>query len=328
MGRTSLLVGNDIWEVLPQIVKSAKHTDAAIAYCGQDGAKLFPLKRGDCLVVDMSLTTVKAGSTSPYEIEKLVKRGVKVFTRPNLHAKIVVADKRVVVGSANVSKNSRDILDEAAILTDDPITVKRAKEFLARLRTEPVLPEYLSKCKSAYKPPRTTGKHLSIGKRIRRVKHAKLWLVNLVDYVSIPESEIKSFEKSEDKALALLGDAQKTVLETFHWPYKPKMADELETGDWIIECVRHKDESISVHPPACLIFIDHYARNPQGKERYLFHLESPKRGEIMDWKRFQKVLGSILGKQISQPRTMPIRNTEQADDLLRLWMPKGRISRK
>jgi hypothetical protein len=327
VSRTSLLVGNDIWKVLPEIVKSARHIDAAIAYFGQDGAKLFPLKRGDCLVVDMSLATVKAGSTNPYEIEKLAKRGVNVYTRPNLHAKIVVADNKVVVGSANISKNSRDILDEAAILTDDPITVRRAKEFLTRICIEPVLPEYLSECKSAYRPPRTSGKRSTTGKRIRRVEHAKLWLVNLVDYLSIPNSELEAFEKSEDKARALLEDTQQTTLETFHWSYKPKMADELETGDWIIECVRHKDKSISVYPPARLIFIDHYARG-QGKERYLFHLESPKRGEKMDWKDFRKTLSSILGKQISQPRTMPIRSTEQADDLLRLWTPKGRISRK
>lgn len=328
MSKTSLLISDDIWRVLPGLVKSTKHIDAAIAYFGQDGAKLLPLKRGDCLVVDMSPATVKTGSTNPYEIEKLIKRGVKVFTRPNLHAKIVIVDKKVLVGSANVSKNSRDNLDEAAILTDDPITVKRAKEFLARICIEPVFQEYLDRCKSFYKPPRIVGKRSSTGERTRRVEHAKLWLVNLVDYLSIPDSEVETFDKSKDKALALLGDTKQTTLETFHWPHKPKMANELETGDWIIECIRHKDKSVSVYPPARLIFIDHYIRNSRGNERYLFHLEFPKRWEEMDWRNFQKPLSSILGKPISKPRTMAIRNTEQADDLLRLWTPKGRISRK
>jgi hypothetical protein len=105
-------------------------------------------------------------------------------------------------------------------------------------------------------------------------------------------------------------------------------ADELEVGDWIIQCIRHEDKSISVSPPARLIRIDHYARNQQGKERYLFHLEIPKRGQEMSWGKFQKTLNSILGKQISQPRTMAIRDTQQADDLLRLWTPKGRVSSK
>lgn len=328
MSTTSLLINDDIWRVLPEIIKSSKRINAAFAYFGQDGAKLLPLKRGDCLVVDMSPAMVKAGVTNPHEIEKLIKRGVKVFSRQNLHAKIVIADKKVLVGSANVSKNSRDTLDEAAILTNDSVTLHRAKEFLSRICIEPVLPEFLAKCKEIYKPPRFSGKRSSVGKRARRADHAKLWIVNLMDYGFIPDAEIEMFEKSEETALALLEDKQFSALETFHWSYKPKMADELQVGDWIIQCIRHKDKSIAVSPPARLICIDHYARNQQGKERYLFHLEIPKRGQEMSWKKFQKSLNSILSKQISQPRTMAIRDTQQADDLLRMWTPKGRVPSK
>lgn len=276
LSKISFLVNEDIWQTLPDIIKPTRHVDAAIAYFGHDGAKLLPLKRGDRLVVDMSLATVKAGGTNPYEIEKLIARGVKVFTRRNLHAKIVVVDKTVLVGSANVSKNSRDNLDEAAVLTNDPITAQRAKEFLNRICTEPVFPEYLAECKRLYKPPRITGKQSTKGKSIRRAAHAKLWLVNLVDYHSFPDAELELFEKSEEKAHELINTVQYT-LSTFHWSHKPKMANELETGDWVIQCIRHKDKSISVYPPARLLFVDHYIRNQQtGKERYVFHLEFPK----------------------------------------------------
>jgi hypothetical protein len=328
MSKASLLINDDIWRTLPEVIKTSRHIDAAIAYFGHDGARLFPLRRGDRLVVDMSPATVKAGSTDPHEIEKLIRRGVQVFTRRNLHAKIVIADRKVLVGSANVSKNSRDILDEAAILTDDPIIARRAKEFLNRICIEPVLPEYLAECKSIYKPPRFISKRSTKGKRTRRAAHAKLWLVNLVDYLSFPDSEIEAFEKSKDKALALLKNTPQSMLSTFHWPHKPKMADELEAGDWIIQCIRHKDKSISVCPPACLIFVDHYIRNLQGKERYVFHLKYPKRGEKMSWTKFRKALNSTLKIESSQPRTMAVRETEKADDLLRLWTLKGRVARK
>jgi PLD-like domain len=328
LSKTSFLINDNLWQVLSDINKSPGHIDAAIAYLGNEGSRLLPLKRGDCLVVDLSPATVRAGSTNPYEIGKLIKRGVQVFTRRNLHAKIVIADKKVLVGSANISKNSHDILDEAALLTDDPIILRQAKEFLNRICIEPVLPEYLAKCKSIYKSPRFSGKRLLKSKRTRQATYAKLWLVNLVDYLSIPDSETEAFEKSEGKALTLLKDEQQSALDTFHWPYKPKMADELEPGDWIIQCIKHKDTSISVRPPARLIFTDHYTRNQQGKERYLFHLEYPKRGEGMSWVRFKKKLSSILGKQVSWPRTKAIRDTQKADDLLRLWTSKGRISRK
>jgi hypothetical protein len=94
LSKTTFLVGEDLWKVLPKLVRSSRRVYAAIAYLGQDGAKLLPLKRGDRLVVDMSIATVKAGGTCPHEVEKLIKRGVKVFTRSNLHAKIVIADKK------------------------------------------------------------------------------------------------------------------------------------------------------------------------------------------------------------------------------------------
>ncbi len=328
MSKINFLVSEDIWQTLPEIIKSARRVDAAIAYFGHDGAKLLPLKRGDRLVVDMSLATVKAGSTNPYEIEKLIARGVTVFTRRNLHAKIIVVDKTVLVGSANVSKNSHDNLDEAAVLTNDPVAVQRAQEFLNRICIEPVLPEYLAECKKLYKPPRITGKQSAKGKPARRAAHAKLWLVNLVDDYSVPDAESGLFEKSEVKARRLVDTAQ-SVLDTFHWPRKPEMADELEAGDWVIECVRYKDKSIWVYPPACLLSIDHYIRNKQtGKERYLFHLGMPRHRETLSWAKFRKELNSILNANLSKPRTMPVRDTQKADDLLQLWTPKGRVSRK
>jgi hypothetical protein len=247
-----------------------------------------------------------------------------------LHAKIVITDKAVLVGSANVSKNSRDYLDEAAILTNDAVTIQRARDFLNHICIEPVLPEYLSQCKSFYRPPRIVGKRsTTTNKRTIRAMHAKLWLVNLVDYHSFPNSEREAFETSEKKALALIKGKELSSLSTFHWSHKPKMADELETGDWIIQCIRHMDKSISVYGPARLILVDHYVRNKRsGKERYVFHLEYPKRGERLSWVKFRKSLNTILGKDLTQARTMAVRDTQKADDLLRLWTPKGRVSRK
>ena len=329
MSKVSFLTNENIWQTLPEIIKFSQQIDAAFAYFGHDGAKLFPLKRGDRLFIDMSPATVKEGGTNPNEIEKLIKRGVQVFTRSNLHAKIVITDKVVLVGSANVSKSSRDNLEEASILTNDAVTIQRARDFLNHICIEPVLPEYLSQCKSLYRPPRIVGKRSTTTKRVSRATHAKLWLVNLVDCHSFPDSEIEAFETSEEKALVLIEGKEQSSLSTFHWSYKPKMADELETGDWIIQCIRHKDKSISVYSPARLIFVDHYIRNQRtGKERYVFHLEYPKRGERLGWAKFRKSLNAILSKDLSQPRTMAVRDTQKADDLLRLWTPKGRVSRK
>ncbi len=130
MSITTFLSNETLWQNLSARIKAARHVDAAIAYFGQGGARLLPLRKGDRLIVDMSPAIVRAGGTDPREVEKLMLRGVKVFTRRNLHAKTVVSDNSVISGSANVSKHSQQVLDEAAILTNDQSAVRRAGEFI------------------------------------------------------------------------------------------------------------------------------------------------------------------------------------------------------
>jgi hypothetical protein len=326
---TTFLSNETLWQTIAARVNAARHVDAAIAYFGQGGAKLLPLRTGDRLVVDMCPATVRAGGTDPREVEKLIRRGVQAFTRRNLHAKIVVADRSVISGSANVSRRSQQVLDEAAILTTDSSAVRRAREFIDRICTEPVRPEYLEKCKSIYRPPRMNGQRAVSKDRLQRATHAKLWLAPLRE-ASIPESEVDRYERGEAKAEKLVKDQGHSTTTSFHWPYRPKMATELELGDWIIQIVSYKDKSVLVYPPGQLLFIDHYLRDPErGKERWVSHLEVPKRGETMTWKNFRRATKSILGSNAPlKLRTKPIRDIQEADGLLGLWTPSGLVSRR
>lgn len=307
MARTTFLSNEVLWQILSTQIKSAEHVEAAIAYFGQGGAKLLPLRKGDRLVVDMSLATVKTGGTDPREIEKLFKKGVEIFSR----------------------KRSYDVLDEAAILTTDPLVIKRTQEFIDRLCTEPVQSKYLEQCKQLYRLPRIIGKRSSETSGQQRVKHAKLWMVNLVE-CSVPESDIERYEQGERKAQELIKDSVRSETDSFHWSSKPKMADELEFGDWVIEVITYKDKTILVYPTAQLLFIDHYIRESKsGKQRYVFHVETPKRGQTLTWKEFCKKAKSILGlRELSKPRTQPIRDIQIADELLRFWTPGGRVAKR
>jgi hypothetical protein len=180
-----------------------------IAYIGQGGARRLPLRRGHRLIVDMSLATVKAGGTDPREVEKLMRRGVTAFTRQNLHAKIVVADEWVIAGSASISRNSEEVLDEAGILTNGQSAVRRAREFIDRLCTEPIRREYLEKCKEFYRPPKLSGKQTKVGRGQQRTTHAKLWIVK-VNEAALPESEQDRYEQGEAEARKLLTDQVRT----------------------------------------------------------------------------------------------------------------------
>ena len=326
---TRFLSNEALWQALTESVRKSQHVDAAIAYLGQGGAKLLPLRRGDRIVVDMSRSTVQAGSTDPREIEKLMHRGAQAFTRRSLHAKLIVADKSVIAGSANVSQSSLNVLEEAAIWTNDAAAIRRGRNFIDRLCTEPIRPEYLELCKQLYKPPKFGGQNIGEQPRNDRVKRAKLWLVSLVDSSSIPEGELRRYERGAAKAEKLIKKPSQFKIENFHWPTKPKMAGELEPGDSIIQLIKHKDKSISVSPPGGFLFVDHYTRDKvSGKERWVFHLELPKRGQALDWKTFTKSTKLILGAgALSSPRTKPIRDEVAADRLLSLWTPGGRVSR-
>jgi hypothetical protein len=327
---TTFLSNETLWQNLSARIKAAHHVDAAIAYFGKDGAKLLPLRSGDRLIVDMSPATVRAGGTNPHEVEKLIDRGVQVFTRRCLHAKTLVADNSVISGSANVSNRSQQVLDEAGILTNDRSAVRRAREFIQRLCTEPVRPEYLEKCKQLYRPPPPPKDVPVNGKNGQhRTKHAKLWIVNLREG-SVPEPEVERYEQGNAKAEKLVKAEARSKTDSFHWPYKPRMANELEVGDWIIEIIKYKDTTITVSPPGALLFIDSYVRDRKlGKERYVFHLEVPKRGQTMTWAEFRRAAKSLLKPDtLASPRTSPIPDVKVADRLLGLWTPGGRVSRR
>lgn len=201
--------------------------------------------------------------------------------------------------------------------------------FIDRLCTEPVRPDYLEECKRLYKPPRLNGQRANGKHRQQRVRPAKLWIVNLSEY-SIPESEVQRFEQGEAKAAKLVKDEARSKTESFYWPYKPKMAGELELGDWVIQVMTHKDKSIIVYPPGRLLSIHSYIRDSDsGKKRWVFHLEVPRRGETMIWKEFRRTAKAVLGAYaLTTPRTKPIRDVQVADGLLALWTPGGRVSRR
>ena len=252
------------------------------------------------------------------------KRGKGAFR----HFKVVVADNFVISGSANVSRNSQRVLDEAAILTTDSAAVRRAREFIDRICTEPVRAEYLEKCKQIYRPPHSKRQGASGKDHQTRATHAKLWIVNLGDY-RIPDRELKRYSQGRARAEKMVKDEARSTTDCFHYSHKPRMATELELGDWIIQIVRYDYGEILVFPPGRLLYIDHFVRNMKtGTERWVFHLEVPQHGKKMPWKEFRAASKSALGNGTKTvPRTKPVRDVQAADSLLSLWTAGGRIAR-
>lgn len=316
-----------LWEELSTRVPKAKKVRAAVAYFGTGGAALLPLKKGDTLVVDMSLGRVRAGATDPKEIKKLLLRGVRVFTRASLHAKFFVLDRVVLAGSSNISSYSKHTLEEAAILTDDPATVLRATTVFERLCTEPVRKDYLAKCLKEYRPPAFGGgggaKPRKRGKK-ERVTQAKLWLIGGLVYRNIPASEKDEAEKVVKTAARKLLDFERSEVTYTHYPEKQKFMTNLREGDWLIPCIRDGGE-FDVWPPSRFLGVERYSRGV-GKHRYLVLYEQPLDAKSSAWSTVRKRAAAVALP--AKPRTVPISAEADADTILRLWDHRGRFRKR
>jgi hypothetical protein len=128
-----------------------------VAYLGANASELLPLNEGDELVVDMSLRAAKSSQTDPREVRKYIDEGVSVYSCANLHAKVFVLGDTLVVGSANVSQRSRDYLAEAALITNAPVIVKSARDFVQSISLDLVTRGRLEECERVYIPPKFLG---------------------------------------------------------------------------------------------------------------------------------------------------------------------------
>ncbi len=108
---------------------------AAVA-CVSD-VRGLELRRGDVLVCDAGVDAARAGATRRDALEELLKRGVRVWSRPRLHAKVVVSGDNVIAVSANWSQRASTISVEAAIHVRGARTVAEARRFVDVLLASP-----------------------------------------------------------------------------------------------------------------------------------------------------------------------------------------------
>jgi hypothetical protein len=298
---------------------------AAVAYFGTGGSKLLPLRRGDQLIVDMSMGCVRAGATNPHEVKKLLRRGVQVFSRPHLHAKFIIIDRVVIAGSSNVSRHAKNVLDEAALATDDASALARAVATFNDLCTEPVRKDYLKQCIDAYRPPRITGGAARNAKR-RGARQGKLWIIGGLRYVDIPASEQRHAEKVVKKASRNLLDFERTEVDYIHFPSKRPFSKRLREGDWAIQCVRSA-RTWEVWAPMRFLGLDDYPRG-RGKRRYLLLFEKATSSKPVGWSAIRRATKRVAAVRSSKPRTAPVATDAEADVLLRLWDSRGRFRKR
>jgi hypothetical protein len=132
---TQFLSDGEPWPAIEESLRRPNRSSAhmAIGFIGRTGVLLLHLKRGDVLVCHASELSVKQGTTDPFVLIALKRKDVAVHSCPGLHAKCSVVGRRAWVGSANVSRNSRNHSLEAAVEVTDVSTVTEVREWIRRL---------------------------------------------------------------------------------------------------------------------------------------------------------------------------------------------------
>lgn len=121
-------------DAVQKTLNSASHADMAVAFWGHGAEKLFSQWHGGALRIICNLAM---GGTNPTVIEKLQKvRGAEVKQLSTLHAKVLLTDLQLVMGSANMSANGLGFEDnesaawqEAGIQSSDPALIQQSSQW-------------------------------------------------------------------------------------------------------------------------------------------------------------------------------------------------------
>lgn len=316
---TEMWSGGDVWPRITKLCRKAKTAFVAVAYFGKGASKLLPLPKGSTLVVDFGEDAVRSGQTNPDEILKMIeKRGVEVHSCGNLHAKVFVLGRTVVVGSANVSTNSAEHLLEATVEVTDTALRQSCIEFVKSLRGDVVGPEWAKKMKKLYKPPHI--RHAKGPQRVKRTpEHSLIWAVPLI----VEDWEDEDYRQEAEglpAAEKLLKDSKHFVVDTFLWN-GGRFRDQLKLLQRVLTCTEIRRGKILVAPPAKVLSVRRY-KNGRSKRMIVYH-EARKGSRRRNLKNVKLWLGSratVLAK-LKSPRV--IRDTQLIYKLGQLW-PTGK----
>jgi hypothetical protein len=296
-----------IWQTLSAQTKTRAKPLVAVAYFGQGGAKLLPLRNGGRIVVDASEGAVKSGQTCPAELMKLLKRGVQIYSRKNLHAKIFIFGTRMFVGSANVSMHSAHALREAMIITTDKNAVAAARNYIRDLCIQEIGPETLSRLAKIYRPPRLPGGGGKANQRgstdLPRVRLAQL---RVEDPPTDSEGARQAGRKVAQKRMRM---PRRHELEEF-W-YRGMCP--IDRGDIVVQVSDEGAGQRMVSPPGTVV---NARRWRKGRRKLtFFYVELPARRRI-SLARLAKSLGHGWNKRLRREGAI---RRDLAEQLLQAW---------
>jgi len=236
----------DLWAEIKSLSILAKKSLIAVAYLGNGSANKLKLKQGDILVTCMSLQALQTGQTNPYEVEKFLRKGIRVYTKNYLHAKVYIFDEKVIISSANLSKSSEISLIEAGVITDEKNVVKAAKLFVQDNCEQEIDEPYLIWAKKHYV---SNGDFVSEG--FSSKEDVRYWLMN-TQKNTLSNEVLVELEKDEPIYKKKMADRRKFVIDYIEVGGNSSIVREAKEGDRLIE-IYHNNDRIRVHAPKMIL---------------------------------------------------------------------------
>ena len=275
------IVRGDVWgnRSVIEAAKKARVRMFCVAYVTQARDNLF--RAGDVLVCDVSRKAVSCGETDPNFLLKLFQKGVAIYSCEGLHAKCAVFDSVVLLGSANMSESSANLLVELAVLQRDSELAMKVQAFIGGLSNsaEKLSEKVLKRLCKSWNPRHAPWQN-HLGKR--KIECSRRSPANHVVTVHERSGALRSLseeeaEETEDKASKILeeigfstsGREPSWYYTTEDWGRrKPKAGDSVI----IVNYNPGKNSRATVYGPAPVVMVD------KKRKVHMVHYLAPDKG--------------------------------------------------
>ena len=218
-----------------------------------------------------------------------------------------VFDTRLIVGSTNVSSSSENDLIEAAMLCENVVVAKEATDWMTTLEKQKITKDFIERAKKIYRPPRNW----------KRAGRSDLWILSTCEIKKREEQEEKLRDKLNSQ-VSTKTNLKKFEIESIRWTDEPRIAENVQQGDRIIQVYTDENDEITVFPPSELRKITHYLTLGNEEKRTFLTIATPKNFPDISWSKFSSVAKDAGLSRISKNsrRSVP---AKAKDTLLSLW---------
>lgn len=293
------IITNNVWTQVIRLLKKRDSKVAAIAYVSKGTPLSFG--DGDVLVCDASDQAIKSGETDAPSLRRFLNAGAQLYSCPNLHAKVLISGKSVVIGSANLSTSSENYLLEASLITTRSQIRSQVSALIHNIikASAPIDDACIKHISSL---PVTRRFRPFVRSRRPKVKEtgSRYWVISTCPLDKYHADEEKYIEQGEEEARKIVDDPNADI-SWIRWTGKDRFRQLAKPGDTVIEILSYKRRAVAIGP-CPILFRQHH------KKWTRFYFGEP--DLEISWSQFERKLKKVGLRKIKKTS---IRELSQKD---------------